>query len=70
MLTNFQKLLNERSRRVMLQQFIGDVLAFAFSNYSAETYELYERCLDRFSSPAGNIAVKEVTDSSCSGLIT
>jgi integrase len=60
-LTNFQKLLNKRPRCVILQQFIRDFLAFALSNYSAKTYELYERCLDRFSRLAGSIAVKEVT---------
>ena len=60
-MTRFQELLNERLRCVMLEQFIRDFLAFASSNHSAKTHELYERCPDRFLRLAGNIALKEVT---------
>jgi integrase len=60
-LTAFRELLNERSRCVMLQQFISDFLVFAEANYRPNTLGIYRRCLERFSRLAGNITLKEVT---------
>lgn len=46
---------------VLLNQFINDFLAFAETNFSKGTKEIYERTLNRFQMSVGNISLTSIT---------
>src|SRR5208283_2564906 len=60
-LMNFNKLLSNSSRRILLSRFIDDFLASATSNYSRGTIGIYKQSLTKFLSVIGDRWLGSIT---------